>query len=126
MIDDGKDRYIPGGNTIIKADSIVSEIKPIMRGFGNAINNDDLVPLGQLVGLLITSGILKLVAFTGLINGTNKIFTLSETPVGTSLLVFYNGQKLKEGEGYVMLDPVTVEFSSAPYLSETIEFYANV
>jgi hypothetical protein len=58
----------------------------------------------------------------GVINGTNTAFTLTYTPVGTSLLLQYNGQILEPNVGYT-LSGNTVTLTKAPVTGDVL--YAN-
>lgn len=57
----------------------------------------------------------------GLVDGTNKEYSLNESPISGSLQVYYNGLLQKRGESYDYLDSNRkVEFFDPPYIGSNI------
>lgn len=61
-------------------------------------------------------------AFTGTIDGNNRLFTLPTVPNGSNLEVFWNGILVSSPDDYT-LSGVTVTFSRAPQVGDTIVAY---
>ena len=55
----------------------------------------------------------------GTLNGTNKVFTISETPKAGSLKVYRNGQRLRVTEDYTYSNK-TITFDTAPESDEIL------
>jgi hypothetical protein len=64
------------------------------------------------------------IPFTGLINGVNRQYTLSQEFYANSLWVFYNGVKQDASRYTVDGELVTLNF--APKSEQTLEFYAVI
>lgn len=57
---------------------------------------------------------------SGIINGINTVFVWTKVP----LIVYYNGQTLREGVGYTLSGTTTI-LTNAPFVGEYVWAYGN-
>lgn len=88
------------------------DLKNILRDFQQYMNEN----ISSAVGMM------ESIPYTGSVDGSNTLYTLSYPVVTGSIMPFYQGGKVDNAE-FTATD-TTVTFTFAPQSSSTLEFYA--
>lgn len=89
-----------------------------IRGGGDTVSAGSNITIAVVNGIKVISasaggGTPTLETPTGTINGSNTSFTITQTPIANSLMLFFNGQLLKENTDFT-LSGTTITFTVAP------------
>lgn len=94
------------------------QVKSYIHGGGDTVSAGSNITIAVVNGIKVINasaggGTSILETPTGTINGSNTSFTITQTPLANSLMLFFNGQLLKENTDFT-LSGTTITFTVAP------------